>query len=617
MMYYSASMNTLDESLMNAVKEGKLLESSRTNIRLLLDGTKSPIAREAVEELAAAGEWQELNDRFYKTLAFGTGGLRGRTIGSIVTRAEQGNGGVNGRPEYPCVGTACMNYFNVGRAMRGLIIYVNKHVEATDPGRKPRLVIGHDTRHFSRDFAEFCAKIGTDLGCDIYLFDSPRATPEISFAIRELHADSGVVLTASHNPSHDNGFKAYFNDGAQLVPPHDKAVIREVNSLTSEEYEPLPEDRRGTLHVLDSSFDRIYMDRLKTVLLRPELFNKGGAKIVYSNLHGTGGHIIVPLLKELGCNVQTVAAQDVQDGRFPTVASPNPENPPALALAIEQADASGADIVIATDPDADRMGVAVRGEDGKMHLLTGNQIGCVLLHYILSTKQKQGTLPKNGAAVKSIVSTSLANKIAASFGVEMFETLTGFKFIGEKIQQFQDTGSHTFLFGFEESYGFLSSTFVRDKDGVNASLLIAEVACACAAQGITLYDYVQSIFREYGYFVEKVVSKTLPGKDGLTRMKEIMKDLRENPPKELCGMKVTAVRDYLKGTRTADGKVEPTGLPKSDVLYFELEKGNWVCVRPSGTEPKIKLYVNTNASDKADAEKLNADLRVASEALLD
>ena len=216
-----------------------------------------------------------------------------------------------------------------------------------------------------------------------------------------------------------------------------------------------------------------------------------------------------------------------------------------------------------------------------------------------------------------IVSTSLANKIAASFGVEMFETLTGFKFIGEKIQQFQDTGSHTFLFGFEESYGFLSSTFVRDKDGVNASLLIAEVACACAAQGITLYDYVQSIFREYGYFVEKVVSKTLPGKDGLTRMKEIMKDLRENPPKELCGMKVTAVRDYLKGTRTADGKVEPTGLPKSDVLYFELEKGNWVCVRPSGTEPKIKLYVNTNASDKADAEKLNADLRVASEALLD
>lgn len=234
--------------------------------------------------------------------------------------------------------------------MRGLIIYVKKHVEATDPGRKPRLVIGHDTRHFSRDFAEFCAKIGTDLGCDIYLFDSPRATPEISFAIRELHADSGVVLTASHNPSHDNGFKAYFNDGAQLVPPHDKAVIKEVNSLTSEEYEPLPEDRRGTLHVLDSSFDRIYMDRLKTVLLRPELFNRGGAKIVYSNLHGTGGHIIVPLLKELGCNVQTVAVQDVQDGRFPTVASPNPENPPALALAIEQADASGADIVIATDP---------------------------------------------------------------------------------------------------------------------------------------------------------------------------------------------------------------------------------------------------------------------------
>lgn len=399
-----------------------------------------------------------------------------------------------------------MNYFNVGRAMRGLIIYVKKHVEATDPGRKPRLVIGHDTRHFSRDFAEFCAKIGTDLGCDIYLFDSPRATPEISFAIRELHADSGVVLTASHNPSHDNGFKAYFNDGAQLVPPHDKAVIREVNSLTSEEYEPLPEDRRGTLHVLDSSFDRIYMDRLKTVLLRPELFNKGGAKIVYSNLHGTGGHIIVPLLKELGCNVQTVAAQDVQDGRFPTVASPNPENPPALALAIEQADASGADIVIATDPDADRMGVAVRGEDGKMHLLTGNQIGSLLAWYRCMSMSDLGIINDSNRSravmVKTFVTTGLQDAIGHHFGYEVVNVLTGFKYIAQKLGKYEQAipaekregyrkmseeqtralrleYSRYFVFGGEESYGYLAQDFVRDKDANSAAIIFAELGRVC------------------------------------------------------------------------------------------------------------------------------------------
>ena len=378
---------------------------------------------------------------------------------------------------------------------------------------------------------------------------------------------------------------------------------------------------KGLLKIIgNKEVDDDYIAQVKTLCIQPELLAEEGSKlsIVYTPIHGSGNVPVRRILREVGIsNVSVVKEQELPDPNFSTVKVPNPEDPGAFVLAIKLADEVGAKVIFATDPDCDRLGVAVKTGNGDWQLLTGNQIGCVLLHYILSTKQKQGTLPKNGAAVKSIVSTSLANKIAASFGVEMFETLTGFKFIGEKIQQFQDTGSHTFLFGFEESYGFLSSTFVRDKDGVNASLLIAEVACACAAQGITLYDYVQSIFREYGYFVEKVVSKTLPGKDGLSRMKEIMKELRENPPKELCGMKVTAIRDYLKGTRTADGKVEPTGLPKSDVLYFELEKGNWVCVRPSGTEPKIKLYVNTNASDKADAEKLNADLRVASEALLD
>ena len=285
-------------------------------------------------------------------------------------------------------------------------------------------------------------------------------------------------------------------------------------------------------------------------------------------------------------------------------------------LAEKLADQVHANVIFATDPDCDRLGLAVRGHDGVFHLLTGNQIGCVLLEYILSTKKKQGKLPANGAAVKSIVSTSLANRICEDYGITMYETLTGFKFIGEKIQQFQDTGSHTFLFGFEESYGFLSSTFVRDKDGVNASLLVSEVAAACEAEGITLYDRIQSIFAKYGYYVEKVVSKTLPGMDGLSRMKTIMKELRENPPKTLAGLKVTAVRDYLAHTRVSDAGCETIDLPSSDVLYYELEGGNWVCVRPSGTEPKIKLYVNSNAKVQSDAESLNEKLREDAEKLL-
>jgi phosphoglucomutase len=311
-----------------------------------------------------------------------------------------------------------------------------------------------------------------------------------------------------------------------------------------------------------------------------------------------------------------VKEQEMPDPNFSTIKVPNPEDPGAYEMAFKLAAEANANVIFATDPDCDRLGVAVKDGQGEWHLLSGNDIGCVLLHYILSSKKKAGTLPKNGAAVKSIVSTSLANKICENFGIDIFETLTGFKFIGEKIQQFMDKGDHTFLFGFEESYGFLSSTFVRDKDGVNASLLVSEVACACMAEGITFYDRMQQIFREYGYYIENVVSTTLPGKDGLTRMKEIMSSLRTQPPKEIAGLKVTAVRDYLKGIRTENGREEPTGLPKSDVLYFELDSGCWVCVRPSGTEPKIKLYVNTNAAEKADAEALNNALCEASKALM-
>jgi len=554
---------------------------------------------DTVKDLQAiADDDKEIEDRFYTELSFGTAGMRG-VLGAGMNR---------------------MNRYNVRRATKGLAKYLLQKPEEAKRG----VVIAYDSRRCSAEFARDTALVLCQEGVPAYLFDALRPVPILSYAVRHLHAIAGVVVTASHNPPQYNGYKVYGEDGAQLGPEAADGVTKFIRATAYTDCRLMDEEEakaKGLLHIIgNKEVDDDYIAQVKTLCIQPELMAKegGNLSIVYTPLHGSGNVPVRRILKEIGItNVAVVKEQELPDPNFSTIKVPNPEDPGAFVLAIKLADEVGANVIFATDPDCDRLGVAVRDKDGKFQLLTGNQIGCVLLHYILSTKQKQGTLPKNGAAVKSIVSTSLANRICESFGVEMFETLTGFKFIGEKIQQFQDTGSHTFLFGFEESYGFLSSTFVRDKDGVNASLLISEVAAACKAEGITLYDRVQEIFAKYGYFVEKVVSKTLPGKDGLTRMKEIMKELRENPPKEIGGMKVTAVRDYLKGVRTADGESKPTGLPTSDVLYFELEGGCWVCVRPSGTEPKIKLYVNSNAKDKAEAVRLNETLREASEKLMD
>ncbi len=547
---------------------------------------------------AIAGDAAEIEDRFYTELSFGTAGMRG-VLGA---------------------GTNRMNRYNVRRATKGLAQYLLQKPEEARRG----VVIAYDSRRCSAEFAKDTALTLCAEGVPAYLFDALRPVPILSYAVRHLNAIAGVVVTASHNPPQYNGYKVYGEDGAQLGPEAADGVTKFIRAIAYTDCALMDEQEaldKGLLHIIgNKEVDDDYIAQVKTLCIQPDLMAREGGKlsIVYTPLHGSGNVPVRRILKEIGVtNVSVVAEQEKPDPNFSTIKVPNPEDPGAFVLAIQLADKVGANVIFATDPDCDRLGVAVRDKEGKFQLLTGNQIGCVLLHYILSTRQKNGTLPENGAAVKSIVSTSLANRICERYGVKMFETLTGFKFIGEKIQQFQDTGSHTFLFGFEESYGFLSSTFVRDKDGVNASLLISEVAAACNAEGITLYDRVQEIFKEYGYFVEKVVSKTLPGKDGLSRMKEIMKELRANPPKEIAGMKVTAVRDYLKGVRVADGKEEPTGLPTSDVLYFELEGGCWVCVRPSGTEPKIKLYVNSNARDKDEAQRLNEALRVESEKLLD
>ena len=554
--------------------------------------------KETVKELEAIrGDEKELEDRFYTELSFGTAGMRG-VLGAGMNR---------------------MNKYNVRRATKGLAGHLLKNPEEAKRG----VVIAYDSRRCSAEFAKDAALVLCAEGVPACLFDALRPVPILSYAVRHLHAIAGIVITASHNPPQYNGYKVYGEDGAQVGPETAEGITQVIRATKYTDCRLMDEQEaldKGLLKIIgNKEVDDDYIAQVKTLSINPDLLRTEGPKlnIVYTPIHGSGNVPVRRVLKEIGLtNVAVVKEQELPDPNFSTVKVPNPEDPGAYTLAFKLAEEVGASVIFATDPDCDRLGVAVKDGAGEWHLLTGNQIGCVLLYYILSSKQKAGTLPKDGAAVKSIVSTSLANRICESFGVTMFETLTGFKFIGEKIQQFMDKGDHTFLFGFEESYGFLSSTFVRDKDGVNASLLISEVACACMAEGITLYDKVQEIFKKYGYFVENVVSTTLPGKDGLTKMKEIMAGLRTNPPKEIAGMKVTAVRDYLKGIRTADGREEPTGLPTSDVLYFELEKGCWVCVRPSGTEPKIKLYVNTNAPDKAAAEALNRELGEASKALL-
>ena len=626
-------MSVTHESLTAAVASGSLLESASTNITALLDGTTSEIALRAIKELVAAEAWDELNDRFFKTLAFGTGGLRGRTIGKIVTQAEQGCGGPNGRPEHPCVGTATMNFYNLSRAVRGLIAYAKQFA---GPHRKAVLVFAHDTRHFSKDFAEFCAHTCADLGCDAYLFDGPRATPQLSFAVRELRADAGVVVTASHNPAHDNGFKAYFNDGAQIVDPHATAIINEVNAITSERYEPVAASERGQVTVLGEAMDSLYITRLKTLLLQPSLLAAAKTKIVFTNLHGTGGHINVPMLRGLGFEVLTVPEQDLQDGRFPTVESPNPENGPALQMAINLAETSGAEIVIGTDPDADRMGVAVRDTHGKMVLLTGNQIGSLMAWYRLKTCFELGWLThanrSRAVLVKTFVTTELQHSIADGFGVSIVDTLTGFKYIAGKLRKYEDAipaekkgdyrsltetqtralrleYSRFFVFGGEESYGYLGSDAIRDKDANGATLMFAEVAAYAKSVSKTLIELMDDVYSEYGYYQEMGKSLVMEGADGATKIQSLANSYAERPPTEVDGSAVVRIRDFAKQDLFDQ---EGDLIPKEKMLFCDLEDGRSFAVRPSGTEPKIKYYLfgkQAPGGDLAAAkESVNASL---------
>ena len=524
----------------------------------------------------------EIEDRFYRELEFGTAGMRG-VLGAGPTR---------------------LNIYNVRRVTRALA----KYILSTPDGAEKGVAIAYDSRNKSDVFAKEAALTLCAAGVKAFLFESLRPVPVLSFTVRHLKCIAGIVITASHNPKQYNGYKVYWTDGAQMPPESVKGITDRLPETTYAESVPMDEKQalaKGLLTYIGKDVDDAYIAAVKKLSVNPELAREIGKtlKIVYTPLHGSGNIPVRRIFREIGMeNVYVVPEQELPNGDFPTVRVPNPEDPAAFELALKMQETLGADLCVGTDPDCDRVGIACMTENGP-RLLNGNQIGCVLLHYILSQKKERGELPANAAAVTTIVSTDMARAIAESFGCEMIEVLTGFKYIAEQIRLFEETGAHTFMFGFEESFGYLSGTDVRDKDGVNACMLIAEAACWYKKNyGCTLVDAIDRLYEQYGYYGDKVTSFVLPGKDGLEKMQSVMKALRGNVPAEFGGVKVVAVRDYLSSERVEGGKTTALTLPKSNVMYFELEGGAWLCVRPSGTEPKIKLYVNAVTKSDADTK---------------
>jgi phosphoglucomutase len=629
----------LNSQIQSAVAAGQLMKSAAKNIHALLAGAPSDLYLRAIDELVSAGEWLELNDRFYQTLAFGTGGLRGRTIGKIVTAAERGNAAPNERPEFPCVGTNAMNLFNISRATRGLIAYLQDWNRREKIPAKPKIVIAHDPRFFSDEFAGLAAKVAAENGCDAFVFEGPRSVPELSFAVRYLRANAGVVITASHNPPYDNGYKVYFSDGAQVIEPHASGIIAKVNSITSETFTPLPKDRQGTVTTIGKNIDEAYMRRLETLILNPQVIRQAKSlRIIYTPLHGTGSVIIKPMLKRLGFNFQVVPEQDRFDGGFPTVKSPNPENAEALTMAIDLAQKEGADLVVATDPDCDRMGAAVRAKNDKMKLLTGNQIGSLLAWYRTKRLFEKGVLNKENASraviIKTFVTTDLQKAIAEHYGLRCVETLTGFKYIGAKLgkyeraipkeirqnyadltedetRRFRLEHSSFYVFGGEESYGYSGADFVRDKDGNGAVIMFCEVAAYAKSRGQTIDQLLDEIFATFGYFAEKNGSLVFEGAEGANKIARLVESYRTNPFSEVLGSKVASVKSFE--TETIQD-VEGDEIPKEKMSIFELEDRTRIAVRPSGTEPKIKYYLfaqrrpENGKFDSAELDRIKAQV---------
>ncbi|MDY2520797.1 phospho-sugar mutase [Weissella cibaria] len=548
------------------------------NYQIWADRTDLPANLQAdMQQLATDDKAAE--DAFYQPLSFGTAGMRG-ILGAGINR---------------------MNIFTVRQATEGLA----RLMDSLDDAVKGRgVAISYDSRHFSPEFAIESAKVLGAHGIKAYVFETLRPTPELSFTVRHLNAYAGIMITASHNPKDYNGYKIYGEDGGQMPPKESDIItasIREANMFEVPVKDEAELVAAGLLVKIGKEVDGAYLAEVKTVTVNQELIDTVGKdmKLVYSPLHGTGALIAGQALQNAGFeNVTIVPEQAEPNGNFPTVKLPNPEDPEALAMGIALAKEQGADVVIAVDPDADRMGTAVRQPSGEYQLLTGNQIGAVLLNYLLTAKKAAGTLPANGALVKSIVSSEFAADIAKNFGVETINVLTGFKYIAEQIQHFEDTNEHTFLFGFEESYGYLVKSFARDKDSVQATVLLAEVAAYYKSLGKTLYDGLQELFEQYGYFVENTKSLTFAGVDGAEKIAALMNKFRAETPAEFGGVQVAKVEDFSLQTETdtTTGAVTPMTLPKANVVKYWLADGSWVAVRPSGTEPKIKFYVGTKGA---------------------
>ena len=550
------------------------------------------------EELKSIAEDEnEIKERFYMDLEFGTAGLRG-IIGA---------------------GTNRMNIYVVRRATQGLANYIAK-VDKKSQG----VAIAYDSRHMSPEFAQEAALCLAANGIKAYIFETLRPTPELSFAVRHLGCVAGINVTASHNPPEYNGYKVYWEDGAQITPPHDSGIMGEVKAIsdwnTVKTMDKAEAEKAGLFEVIGKEVDDAYMAELKKQVIHMDAIQAEGKnlKIVYTPLHGTGNIPARRILKELGFeNVYVVKEQELPDGDFPTVSYPNPEAAEAFELGLKLAKEVDADLVLATDPDADRLCVRVKDKNGEYHDLTGNMSGCLLANYEISQRKAvNGSLPEDGALIKTIVTTNLADAIAKGYGVKLIEVLTGFKFIGQQILGFEKSGKGSYLFGFEESYGCLIGTYARDKDAIVATMALCEAAAYYKTQGKTLWDAMIEMYEQFGYYKDDIKAVTMKGIEGLQKIQDIMNSLRQNPPAEFAGHKVVAVRDYKADTikNLETGEVTPTGLPNSNVLYYELTNDAWVCVRPSGTEPKVKFYYGVKGTSLADADEKSA---VMGKAVLD
>ena len=550
------------------------------------------------EELKSIAEDEnEIKERFYMDLEFGTAGLRG-IIGA---------------------GTNRMNIYVVRRATQGLANYIAK-VDKKSQG----VAIAYDSRHMSPEFAQEAALCLAANGIKAYIFETLRPTPELSFAVRHLGCVAGINVTASHNPPEYNGYKVYWEDGAQITPPHDSGIMGEVKAIsdwnTVKTMDKAEAEKAGLFEVIGKEVDDAYMAELKKQVIHMDAIQAEGKnlKIVYTPLHGTGNIPARRILKELGFeNVYVVKEQELPDGDFPTVSYPNPEAAEAFELGLKLAKEVDADLVLATDPDADRLGVRVKDKNGEYHDLTGNMSGCLLANYEISQRKAvNGSLPEDGALIKTIVTTNLADAIAKGYGVKLIEVLTGFKFIGQQLLGFEKSGKGSYLFGFEESYGCLIGTYARDKDAIVATMALCEAAAYYKTQGKTLWDAMIEMYEQFGYYKDDIKAVTMKGIEGLQKIQDIMNSLRQNPPAEFAGHKVVAVRDYKADTikNLETGEVTPTGLPNSNVLYYELTNDAWVCVRPSGPEPKVKFYYGVKGTSLADADEKSA---VMGKAVLD